>query len=85
MPDRPVVLERVDGHGVVANSAAMRGAGVTAATPSPPGGNIINGLFVDTARALIDNAVPRTTQQQMDGAFAQAQDILLGFGVTGVG
>ena len=33
--DRPVVLERVDGHAIVANSAAMRAAGVTAATPAP--------------------------------------------------
>ena len=36
--DRPVVLERVDGHAIVANSAAMRAAGVTAATPAPAGG-----------------------------------------------
>src|SRR4051794_4858890 len=35
VPDRPVVLERVDGHAIVANSAAMRAAGVTAATPAP--------------------------------------------------
>src|SRR5438270_8503091 len=32
VPDRPVVLERVDGHAVVANSAAMKAAGVTAET-----------------------------------------------------
>ena len=36
--DRPVVLERVDGHALVANSAAMKAAGVTAATPAPSGG-----------------------------------------------
>ena len=35
--DRPVVLERVDGHAVIANSAAIRAAGVTEATPVPPG------------------------------------------------
>src|SRR5205814_8801698 len=28
VPDRPVVLERVDGHAVVANGAAMKAAGV---------------------------------------------------------
>src|SRR6478672_2720741 len=33
--DRPVVLERVDGHAVVANGAAMRAAGVTAQTTVP--------------------------------------------------
>jgi predicted amidohydrolase YtcJ len=85
VPDRPVVLERVDGHAVVANSAAMRAAGVTAATPAPPGGRIENGLFVDNARELIDKAVPKPTQAQMDQAFAKSQEILLGFGVTGVG
>lgn len=83
--DRPVVLERVDGHAVVANSAAMKAAGITAATRSPPGGRMENGLFVDSARSLIDGAIPKPTQQQMDLAFHKAQDILLGFGVTGVG
>jgi predicted amidohydrolase YtcJ len=83
--DRPVVLERVDGHAVVANSAAMRAAGVTAGTKSPPGGTIQNGLFVDAARKLIDDAEPEPTEHQRDAAFAKAQDILLGFGVTGVG
>ena len=83
--DRPVVLERVDGHAVVANSAAMKAAGVTAATKSPPGGTIQNGLFVDAARKMIDDAEPDPTPQQRDAAFQKAQEILLGFGVTGVG
>src|SRR6476659_10834742 len=47
--DRPVVLERVDGHAVVANSAAMKAAGVTSAMAAPAGGRIENGLFVDAA------------------------------------
>jgi predicted amidohydrolase YtcJ len=85
IPDRPVVLERVDGHALVANTAAMKAAGITAATQAPPGGEIENGLFVDAARTLIDNAIPRPTQQQMDEAFAKSQETLLGFGVTGVG
>lgn len=83
--DRPVVLERVDGHAVVANSAAIKAAGVTAATKSPPGGTIQNGLFVDAARKLIDDAEPEPTTKQLDAAFQKAQEILLGFGVTGVG
>jgi predicted amidohydrolase YtcJ len=85
IPDRPVVLERVVGHAIVANSAAMRAAGVTAATPAPAGGRIENGLFVDAARELVDKAIPTPTQAEMDEAFAKAQQILLGFGVTGVG
>ena len=85
VPDRPVVLERVDGHAIVANSAAMKAAGVTAATKAPAGGEIHDGLFVDAARSVIDPAIPKPTQTEMDQAFAKAQDILLGFGVTGVG
>ncbi|HET7316726.1 MAG TPA: amidohydrolase [Sphingomicrobium sp.] len=90
--DRPVVLERVDGHALVANSAAMKAAGVTAATADPDGGKIERdstgnptGLFVDAAKALIQDKVPAHTQTQEDKAFALAQHELLSFGVTGVG
>ena len=65
IPDHPVWLRRVDGHAGVANSAAMRSAGVTAATPDPEGGRIIRdasgnpaGTFIDAAQHLIDRAVP---------------------------
>jgi len=83
--DRPVVLERVDGHAVVANSAAMKAAGVTPATIAPAGGRIENGLFVDNALALIERAVPDPTDAQRDRQFAKAQEALLRFGVTSVG
>jgi predicted amidohydrolase YtcJ len=85
VPDRPVVLGRVDGHALVANSAAMKAAGVTPATAAPPGGRIENGLFVDNAKALIEKAVPPPTAAELDQAIAKAQEILLGFGVTAVG
>lgn len=65
VPDHPVWLRRVDGHAGLANNAAMRAAGVTAATPDPEGGRIIRdasgnptGVFVDAAEGLIDRAVP---------------------------
>ena len=83
--DRPVVLERVDGHAVVVNTAALKAAGVSAATPTPPGGRIENGLFVDNAMSLINKAVPPPTPAESDQALAKAQDILLSYGVTGVG
>jgi predicted amidohydrolase YtcJ len=85
VPGRPVMLERVDGHAVVANSAAMKAAGVTAATKAPAGGEIHDGLFVDAATGLIRKAVPEPTDTQRDSAFQKAQDMLLGFGGTGVG
>ena len=66
IPNHPVWLRRVDGHAGVANSVAMRAAGVTAATPDPPGGRIIRdangnptGTFIDHAQELIDRAVPQ--------------------------
>lgn len=85
VPDRPVVLERVDGHAVVANGAAMRAAAITADTKAPPGGRIENGLFVDNATELVGKAVPPATAAENDQALAKAQDILLSYGVTGVG
>ena len=64
-PNNPVVLERVDGHAILANAAAMRAAGVTAATKDPSGGRIERsangeptGVFVDNAMALVDRAIP---------------------------
>ena len=38
--DRAVVIMHTSGHGYVANSHALAGAGITAATPTPPGGLI---------------------------------------------
>lgn len=86
--DRPVWLVRVDGHTGWANSLAMREAGVTAASEAPAGGRIErtgeepSGIFVDSARQLVERAVPPPLPIVRDRAFAEAQRILLGFGVT---
>ncbi|MBU3078447.1 amidohydrolase [Sphingomonas quercus] len=89
--DRPVVLGRVDGHALWANSAAIAAAGITAATKDPPGGRIIRdakgnptGVFVDAAQALLNKAVPEPTPVELDRAFAKAQEILLSSGLTAV-
>lgn len=42
-PDTPVFVSRYDGHMALANSVALRLAGVTAQTPDPPGGVIVRG------------------------------------------
>jgi predicted amidohydrolase YtcJ len=83
--DRPIVLERVDGHAIVANSAAMKAAGITPQTAAPSGGRIENGLFVDNAMDLVGKAVPAPSPAELDQAVAKAQEMLLSFGVTGVG
>ncbi|HEV2043927.1 MAG TPA: amidohydrolase, partial [Sphingomicrobium sp.] len=80
--DRPVLLGRVDGHASVANSSAMRAAGVTAATKAPAGGEIINGLFVDNAEGLISKFIPAPTPTQYDAALAKAQGLMLANGLT---
>jgi predicted amidohydrolase YtcJ len=88
--DRPVWLERVDGHAGWANTVAMREANVTAASQAPAGGRIErtgrtpNGVFVDAAMRLIESAVPPALPLQRDRALARAQEILLSNGLTTV-
>ena len=88
--DRPVWLERVDGHAGWANSLAMAEAEVTAQSKSPPGGRIEmagrqpSGIFVDAAAELVQKAVPPPLPRTRDAAFARAQEILLGHGITAV-
>ncbi len=79
---RPVWLGRVDGHASIANSAAMKAAGVTAATRAPSGGEIINGMFVDNAEGLVTKFIPAPTPAQYDAALAKAQEIMLSVGLT---
>jgi len=88
-PGRPVVLSRIDGHAILANSAAMAAAGITAKTKDPAGGRIERdakgnptGVFVDSAQALILKAVPPMLPRDRDAALAKAQEILLGYGIT---
>jgi len=79
-PNNPVVLTRADGHAVVANSAAIKIAGVTRDTPNPFGGEIMkdkqtgepNGMFLDRAQGLIATPIPA------GGAGDAEQEILLG-------
>ena len=92
--DRPVWLNRVDGHAGWANSRALALAGVTAQTKAPAGGQIERlaaigkapgkpaGVLVDTATALIDKAVPPPRPEDLDLALAKAQELLLARGVT---
>ena len=87
--NRPVVLERVDGHAVVINSAALKAARITAATKDPVGGKIERdsagkptGLLIDSATELVGKVTPPPTPAERDRALSEAQRILLGFGIT---
>ncbi len=90
VPDRPVFLSRVDGHAAWANSAAMRAAGVSAASKAPSGGTIAkeggkpSGIFVDAAMDLFNEAIPEPKPAERDLALGKAQDILLANGVTSI-
>jgi predicted amidohydrolase YtcJ len=88
--DRPVWLERVDGHAGWANSAAMASAGITDRTISPAGGRIekvgakASGVFVDAAMELIAKKVPQPLPRDRDLALAKAQDALAALGITAI-
>lgn len=68
--DHPVWLKRVDGHAGLANTAAMKAAGVTAATKDPEGGRIIRdakgnptGVFIDAAQSLVEAKMPAPSHE----------------------
>ena len=82
--DRPVWLERVDGHAGWANTAALREANVTAETRAPAGGRIERGIFVDAAMPLVDRVIPPPLPAQRERALAAAQELLLSNGLTTV-
>jgi len=86
-PENPVVLERADGHAVLANARAMALHGIGPATRVPPGGEIIHddageptGIFVDNAEPLVAPA-DRTVAEKRR-AIALAMDECLRKGVT---
>jgi len=90
-PDQPVWLKRVDGHAGWANSKAMALAGITKATLSPEGGDIIRdengeptGVFIDNAMALIDNGIAPLTMTQQKQVLVKAMDSLASYGLTSV-
>ena len=89
-PNNPVFLSRADGHGAVANSAAIRLAGVDKNTPNPFGGEIMknrqtgepNGMFLDNAQALIATNIPPLTQAEEERALMLGVQRSLGLGWT---
>ncbi len=69
--DRPVWLERVDGHAGWANSRTLALAGITKSTPDPAGGKIqrdangeATGVLVDAAQELVTKVMPAQTEAE---------------------
>lgn len=88
-PNNPVFLDRADGHGAVANSAALKIAGVDKNTPSPFGGEVSkdkqsgepNGMMLDAAQDLVQRHIPETTAADAERAIILGvkRDIELGW------
>ncbi len=90
-PDNPVWVNRLDGHMQLANSAAMKAAGITRETGDVEGGTIIRdaagepaGVFKDNAMDLVDRHVPDPTPAQEDAALDSAMHYVASNGVTSV-
>jgi predicted amidohydrolase YtcJ len=91
-PDRPVWLERIDGHAGWANSAAMRAVGRDLSGEwQPDGGRIVRdaqgratGIFVDGATMLVDAVVPAPDDAMFERALELAMHDAVAHGLTGV-
>ena len=89
--DVPIFLNRLDGHMSLANSAAMKLAGITKATAAPPGGEIVRdkngeptGIFKDAAEGLIARVIPAPSDDELEARIEAAQFYALAHGVTSV-
>lgn len=89
-PDNPVIVVHVSGHGAMLNSKALAAYGITAATPTPPGGvigrepgsNEPDGLLFETAFLPIFAKVPGPADDEVLEILAAAQDLYLREGIT---
>lgn len=88
--DRPVVLERADGHAIVVNSKALALAGIGRGTADPVGGQILRdpatgeatGMLVDNAMNLVNRLVPPPTDQELSLALESGAERSLRLGWT---
>jgi len=88
-PNNPVFLTRADGHGAVANSAALKIGGVTKETKDPFGGQILrdkgtgepNGMLLDNAQGFVSRHIPPAGEGNIEQAMmlADQRSIMLGW------
>jgi predicted amidohydrolase YtcJ len=89
-PDNPVLLVHVSGHGAMLNTKALATYGITAATPTPPGGVIgreagsqePNGLLFETAFLPIFAKVPGPNDDECLELLKSGQELYLREGIT---
>ena len=87
--DRPVWLERVDGHAGWANGRALALAGITDKTPDPAGGKIVRdaaghatGVLVDAAQGLMQKVLPQPSEQEGRVMLDRALEKMASVGLT---
>jgi predicted amidohydrolase YtcJ len=75
-PGNPVFLTRADGHASIANSAALKVAGINKDTPNPFGGEFLKdaktgeptGMLIDGAQGRVAARIPRGGKEQAEQA-----------------
>lgn len=89
--DHLVVLTRIDGHSVWVNTAALKKAGITRATPDPEGGRFLRlpdgsptGMAVDNAVDLVMRGVPPPTRAQTERRLRAALQQSVRWGLTSI-
>ena len=91
-PNTPVFVNRLDGHMSLANSVALKLAGVTRETKDPPGGLIVRdaktgeptGVLKDAAMSFVWRVVPQSTFEEKLTAARAATEHAAQLGVTSV-
>ena len=86
--DRPILLRHVNGHASVANTAALRAAGVGRDTPDPAGGEYLrdadgapNGVLLEEAHEAVSNAAPGPDLPEMVEAILRAGASMRALGI----
>jgi len=86
-PDRPVILERVDGHASIANDFALALAGVKAGQTIEGGqftvqNGKLTGLLIDNAVDAVVKKIPNATQEDYKNWLTSAQQNCFATGLT---
>lgn len=90
-PEHPVWINRLDGHMALANTAALRAAGLSRDVADVAGGEIVRdasgeltGVFKDNAMSLVERAIPAPNDAELDRALDAAMTYVAAQGVTAV-
>jgi len=88
-PENPVFVNRLDGHMALANSLALKLAGVTKETKEPTGGIVVRnkngeptGVLKDAAENLVERAIPAKSFEENHTAAKAATEYAAKMGVT---